>query len=354
RKDFPEVWELIIGNFERHSPEFYQWRIQYTEAKLKTDPKNLALYDDLAVAYSKLDFQDKAIAVILEKEKIKPGLYTTYANLGTFYLHQGALEKGIEYIDKALEINPEAHFGRERYQKYLAEYVLSKKKDGQIKLPLSEERGFYIFVYKKEFPDREDYDKLMPKEALDKAVQGILGMMRFGNYDSPILLEALGDLLMQEGTDYEGGFSARQLACRAYLKASKQVNDPISKQAYRDLAQSTIFEQQDRNGSELKLKDVEKQLQREIKMGKAYFEMIRQSELSWIKQAKDPDFEYDESFGPILPEKEEPMESPSLEIAEIEEVEADQGNAYAIRWLIIGAIVFLVGGLALYNYIRQA
>ena len=54
RQRFPSALELITGKFLRHSPEFYEWRIRDSEAKLAADPNNLAYLDDLAVAYDKV------------------------------------------------------------------------------------------------------------------------------------------------------------------------------------------------------------------------------------------------------------------------------------------------------------
>jgi hypothetical protein len=89
RSRFPSTLELITGKFLRHSPAFYEWRIKDRLEKLKTDPKNVGLYDDIAVAYEKLGQHDKAIETILAKEEIQPGLYETYSNLGTFYILAG-------------------------------------------------------------------------------------------------------------------------------------------------------------------------------------------------------------------------------------------------------------------------
>ena len=68
---------------------------------------------------------------MLQKEQLYPGLYETRANLGTFYIHAGELEQGVEQIELAIEINPDAHFGREIYQKHLVNYVLTRKVDGK-------------------------------------------------------------------------------------------------------------------------------------------------------------------------------------------------------------------------------
>src|SRR5262245_36362225 len=136
RARFPDTLELITGKFLRHSREFYEWRIQDRLKKLESEPNQLDYYDDLAVAYEKTGQHAKAIETILAKDKIKPGLYETYANLGTFHVLAGDLEQGLPYLDKALALNPDAHFGRERYQKWLVEYALTRRKGGKLALPL--------------------------------------------------------------------------------------------------------------------------------------------------------------------------------------------------------------------------
>lgn len=120
RQKFPTTLELITGKFLRHSPQFYQWRIDDRQKKLTADPERVEYYDDLAVAHDKLGRPEQAIELMLKKDQIKPGLYETHANLATFYIHAGDLQKGLEEVDKALAINPDAHFGREKYQKYLS------------------------------------------------------------------------------------------------------------------------------------------------------------------------------------------------------------------------------------------
>ncbi|SEK81332.1 Tetratricopeptide repeat-containing protein [Aquimarina amphilecti] len=308
RMQFPDVIELITGKFLRHSPEFYQWRIQDREEKLQKTPDNLELYDDLAVAYSKISDDSKAIQIILKKDSIAPNNYKTYANLGTFYIHNNQLEKGIEYIDKAIEINPDAHFGREIYQRHLVEYVLSKRKNGKVVLPLSfgfdNTRGgfpiktfdnFYTFLSDKYYSKKEDTieKKSLPKEELHKALKGVMGMMKFGNYDSPILLEALGDLLMANG--WKSG--ARQLAARAYFKASYHSKEKATKELYdQKIALTLYYQYTKRRGDRFTIDELEKSLKEEITEGTAYFEKIRKDEIRWIELGKDPEIEFSKKY----------------------------------------------------------
>ena len=128
-RQFPDTLSLITGGFLRHSPEFYDWRIEQRREQIEEQPDKLELYDDLAVAYEKTGNTAKAIEIAEELLQRAADRYETLANLGTFYIHHGELERGVEYIDKALQINPDAHFGRERYQKYVVEYLLSKRQE---------------------------------------------------------------------------------------------------------------------------------------------------------------------------------------------------------------------------------
>jgi len=232
--------ELITGKFLRHSKEFYEWRIQDRLGKIAKDPNRIEYYDDLTVAYEKTCQHGLALEWILKKEKLKPGLYETYANLGTFHILAGDFEQGLPYIDKALAININAHFGRERYQKWLVEYSLTRKKAGKISFPLQEETPFRrhpvgSFV---EFLTQQLDVKQMSHEEVRKAIQGIFGMMRFANHENPFLLEALGDLLFD--TYAEGSKDAKRLAAFAYLKASYGMQDLKAKDSYKKLAKKAL------------------------------------------------------------------------------------------------------------------
>src|SRR5688572_21154115 len=123
RRGLPGIAAVLAGRFEKHSDFFYAKRVEAMKARIAADPKDLAAYDNLGVAHDKLGDLDAAIAVMLEKEKAAPGEYTTAANLGTFYLHKGDFEKGIAHIERALVMNPDAHFGREEYQLKLAKFL---------------------------------------------------------------------------------------------------------------------------------------------------------------------------------------------------------------------------------------
>lgn len=301
RVRFPSALELITGKFLRHSPEFYEWRAADRTRRLAADPSNLALLDDLAVAHDKTGRHDEAIATALRAEKLQPGRYETAANLGTFLIHAGHAAEGVPHIERAIAINPDAHFGREKYQKRLAEWVMARRKGDAAKLPLSRASEYCGEVARGSFaeflwPESQTRNRLPPEE-LAAAVKGVLGMMRFGNYDSPILLEALGSLLTPSGVSDPHG-DAKFLATRAYLKASYAVPEGLSRDAYRDLAANAIVMQTpNRNfAGQVTLEQVEADFRNELTEADKWYADLRQQELAWIAGGQDPEAEFERLY----------------------------------------------------------
>ena len=230
RRGLPGIAEILSGRFERHSDFFYRDRVKKMEARLAAEPNDLAAYDNLAVAHEKVGDIPAAIDVIQRKDKLKPGEYTTHANLGTFYLHAGDFENGIAHIRKALEINPDAHFGRETYQLQVAEYLKRAKDDPAVLDEGSFVMPILLRLWSRGGGDPAAMDAQQRREAqavvtelfrtgrgrrddadVEKAIEGIVGMIRFGTGTSPHLYFALGDLLASRGD--------KQLAYRAYKRA---------------------------------------------------------------------------------------------------------------------------------------
>jgi tetratricopeptide (TPR) repeat protein len=298
RSRFPSILELITGKFLRHTPEFYQWRIEDRLRKLQSDPDNLSYYDDLAVAYEKTGQRAKAIETILAKDRKKPGLYETEANLGTFLMLDGKLEEGLKHIDAALRINPDAHFGREKYQKKLAEYVISRKVDGKVPQPLVEPddphgNSFWLFLY---MPATATKGPPFSKGDREAAINAVLGMMRFANYDSPLLLEVLGDLLANARL----GPDEKLLAARAYLKASYAMHVDSARDAFRAKATSCLIHQSKyREGGPLipvTLEELEATFKQELAQADDWFADVRNKEWGWINEGKNPELQFERLY----------------------------------------------------------
>ncbi|HJP83356.1 MAG TPA: tetratricopeptide repeat protein [Fimbriimonadaceae bacterium] len=110
-------------------------RLERCAERIQKGDKQLGLYDDAGVASDRLGNHLDAVAWMEKKKALLPSLerssneqrdhwYRYYANCGTFWAHEwfskghkweqvGQLRKAIAMITKAIEINPNAHFGRE-------------------------------------------------------------------------------------------------------------------------------------------------------------------------------------------------------------------------------------------------
>ncbi|HEY0072872.1 MAG TPA: hypothetical protein VGB77_02135 [Abditibacteriaceae bacterium] len=144
-KGLPDVVQIITGRFERNPPLYYQMRLQRVTQTLKKQPNKFELYDDAGVACDRLGRGKEAIAWMNRKrgfldkrgfnKATKEHWYRYHANLGTFLAHEwlrsGAnrrnikpMQEGRDHIKRAIQINPNAHFGREKYQLEAMQWML--------------------------------------------------------------------------------------------------------------------------------------------------------------------------------------------------------------------------------------
>ncbi|MCB9914637.1 MAG: hypothetical protein H6828_05740 [Planctomycetes bacterium] len=299
RARFPSALELLTGRFPRHSDAYYRWRIADRQARRAAGEVSPELYDDLAVALSKLGEHDEALALLDEKDARWPGLYETLANRGTFLIHAGRLAEGADVVARAIEVNPDAHFGREVYQELLVRYVLERQ--GEADAPPSpleprhrhpwfqdEVPNFWTFVR-----DRRGVAEGQEAAEVERAVKGVLGMMRFGHHDSPILCEALADLLLAEWD-----VDAKRLAARALLLASQRVEDPAARAAYRERAEDALSEQtpNPRAHRSMTLEELEPKLRAELAEAEAWWAELAANEARWIEAGEDVDARFHETY----------------------------------------------------------
>lgn len=151
----PGVVEAVTGFFPVYPDEYYQRRIEIAEERLAEDPDRLGSYDDIAVSLDRLGDSTGAIAAIEPKlgvierlgDDAGDHLYRYHANIGTFYAHRwirgggnaedlSDLEMARDHIAMAIEINPDAHFGREFVQLGIIDWLLDPEAG-------SEEKAYY-------------------------------------------------------------------------------------------------------------------------------------------------------------------------------------------------------------------
>ena len=332
RSRFPDTLELITGKFLRHGEEFYNWRIEDRQTRLDAGESSPELYDDIAVALDKLGRSDEAIEWMEKKESLFPGLYETLANQGTFHIHAGRLEEGVEYIERALEVNPDAHFGRERFQLHLVRYVLENQDEsGNLALPIEPDLYTNVHNDQRVHGFAEYLAKVDPEIEMDAALKGIEGMMRFGHHDSPVLLEVVGDLLLA----HEETENAKQLAARAYLKAAYEADDSDQKRAYIAKATEAIVGQY-----EVEIRDVIREFNTELADADSWFAELEEQESLWTATVNmNPDEEFSKLYA------EAPVVQSSIR-PDATEDRSFSSQSSATRGLLLFAVV-VVGVVAL-------
>jgi tetratricopeptide (TPR) repeat protein len=218
----PEVVAAVTGDLGKHSLAFFTAKVAYTEKLIASgNPKiaTAARYDDLAVAQARLGQLDQALATLDAKDKLFPNMYTTASNRGTFYMLQGNFADAKTWLDTALKMDPNAHFGREKYQMMLLQYLQRLASDPKL---ATTENFLGIAMADLDNPETA----LMPlitkqakkqrgmqrRPAPSEVVIALTGITRFGEgQDNPHLWFALGWALVQQGDAH--------LASRAFRRA---------------------------------------------------------------------------------------------------------------------------------------
>lgn len=145
---FAMAHDVIHERYPKHGPAFYLERERLARERLKAIPNDsdeaFALTDDICAGLDRLGKPAEAVPLLREKLVLQEkrglkgrDLYTTYANLGTFLIHanmgkamrgdadaKAAVEEGLGFVEKSIVVNPEAHFGREKWQAEIIKFVL--------------------------------------------------------------------------------------------------------------------------------------------------------------------------------------------------------------------------------------
>ncbi len=218
----PGVAEAITGHFVRFPPEYFQRRIEIATARIDADPDDLAAYDDLAVAHDRLgryvaafDWMERKHAAIgrltAAGRDVADHQYRYHANLGTFHAHayiaaplderdERDIQLAETHIARAIEINPDAHFGREKYQLAAIRWIAD--------LPGNERE--FSYTRQPMFLSMLDDDGLVLRDAAsrDEAIEGLVGLIVLGAaWESIDVYTALAELLYRR-RDASLGYAA--------------------------------------------------------------------------------------------------------------------------------------------------
>jgi tetratricopeptide (TPR) repeat protein len=207
-KSLPCVYNALTGIYPRHTPRYYETRVAGADAALAWAPDLAAALDDKGIALLKLGRLPEARAVMERREKLAPEAYAAHANLGTLYTFTGDWELALREIDRAMKLEPAAHFGRETYHRQLVEYLRALAADPVKTL----ERDFLGLALTKEQRLRGIPAQLTAAGVKPDAFDALVSMITvYGAERVSHVHFALGDLLALRGD--------RRLAWTAYENA---------------------------------------------------------------------------------------------------------------------------------------
>ncbi len=272
---FAMIHDVIHERYPVRGPAYYRERDRIVREKLKSLPPGsqeaFDLTDDLGVGLDKLGRAGEAVQPLRDKlaRQLKLGqggkqLYTSFANLGTFLIHanmkaamggdakaRANVKEGLVFIQQSINVNPEAHFGREEWQLHIGEFLLAAIDDPTLltksdclgnrfnvepgpddfeRKPSAIHRGGFIGLGGEKlgdvFDERGELQKSELREPIRLAIRtvgaesgfpesllkhpvpfdeptlGIIGMWRQGGGANPYFAVALGEIMLRVGQRY--------------------------------------------------------------------------------------------------------------------------------------------------------
>ena len=222
----PGVVEALVGFYPRNPPRYYEMRLERVLPLIEERPSDLELYDDAAVALDRLGRPGEAIGVMARKREALDRLaqddpdrveheYRYLANLGTHHAHRwlasedreedlSDLQRARDLIAAAIELNPDAHFGREFVQLRVLGALLAWRE------PSASRSSDYDDVLDLLVPRPP---RGMPHEEYDKTLEGFIGLVMLGQAGQSVDIHlALGRVVSRRVPLTEAASSLGQLA----------------------------------------------------------------------------------------------------------------------------------------------
>lgn len=221
-KGLPDVVQVVTGRFERNPPLYYQVRLARVAAELRADPSLLPNYDDAGVACDRLGRDDEAIGWMDKKRArlmlanaadpaVREQWYRYNANVGTFWVHRwiragadrkriGEVRKARGYIAEAIKIKPNAHFGREKYQLRVMDWIVRGQPFSGLTEVIEKRNGLISADH--DTTTEEDPDAFLSVHLGEEKdeTKPLCGLITLGNaWESVDVFQALGDSIPFEG-----------------------------------------------------------------------------------------------------------------------------------------------------------
>ncbi len=182
----PCVLDAIVGTAAAHREAFDKARVQAISYALHWMPTWTEGLDAQARAYVRLQAWDDAESVMKQRLEIAPDAFESHAHLASLYTHQGKLKEALAHVDRAIAIDGDAHFGRERVHRALLVHAMNKHAHGDF-------LGLNLSSLHRVNGSPKLYAKHGQPTALLDAVVAMVSS--FGTRDMPEVYLGLGELL---------------------------------------------------------------------------------------------------------------------------------------------------------------
>ena len=220
----PCVFDALMGYWPKHTDAYYERRIEAFDLGLAWMPDWTDGLDAKGISLLKLGRLPEAETVMKRRLDIAPDAYPSHANLGTLYTFTGAYDDALRHIDRAMKIEPEAHFGREQYHRDLVDYLRRGKAD-----PAVFTKETFVGIAPTPNQRAQGSKALWTRLGVNEdAVDALVAMLTvYGADELAEVYFALGELLATRGN--------RRLAYTAYRRA-KELGHPRAATAKRAMS----------------------------------------------------------------------------------------------------------------------
>lgn len=190
----PCLAPVAAGVLPGHSMTLWKQKLDVADFELAFAPGSVQSLDLRTVALIHLGRIPEAVQSARRRLALTPTAYEAHANLGTALTFSGDLEESLREIDAALELKPDAHFGREVVHRRFVEYLLKGRNEPSLFLQ-QDFLGHHITVER--IDALEKSEKPAGDEAL-AALRAVVAMIAvYGAKDVSHLWLALGDLALE-------------------------------------------------------------------------------------------------------------------------------------------------------------
>jgi len=133
-KESVDAFNLSELDFYRqqNKPKTEKYLADLLKRNPTTDQEMLWNQNSIAVCYIRLGRLQEAETILNSLLKKYPTDYSVIINLGTLYELQGKNEKALDYINRAIAINPDSHDGSEWFHVRILEFKLKNTGDNNI------------------------------------------------------------------------------------------------------------------------------------------------------------------------------------------------------------------------------